>query len=198
MKEKKPYLSQNSGNNEWYTPNYIIDAARNTMGSIDLDPASSAIANQTVRAEKYYTKEDDGLMQPWFGNIWLNPPYCRSLISQFSSATIIKRPDYDQAIVLVNNATETRWFQDLLRNCNSFCIFNGRIKFIDVDGKTCGTSLQGQIIFYFGSNLQKFKENFSPFGILCNPMSESSLKYHMTLIEKRLFNNPLSFNVLCA
>ncbi len=54
MHGKKPHLSQNSGNNEWYTPNYIIDAARKTMGSIDLDPASSAIANQTVMAKKYY------------------------------------------------------------------------------------------------------------------------------------------------
>jgi phage N-6-adenine-methyltransferase len=181
MKEKKPHLSQNSGNNEWYTPSYIIDAARNTMGSIDLDPASSSIANQTVMAEKYYTKEDDGLRQTWFGNIWLNPPYCRSLISQFSLAVINKRQDYEQAIVLVNNATETRWFQDLLRNCNAFCIFNGRIKFIAIDGKTGGTSLQGQIILYFGSNIQKFEENFAPFGILSWPICLSSSLCHSVL-----------------
>lgn len=198
MKEKKPHLSQNSGNNEWYTPSYIIDAARYTMGSIDLDPASSAIANQTVMANKYYTKEIDGLKQRWFGNIWLNPPYCRSLISQFSLAVINKRQDYDQAIVLVNNATETRWFQDLLRNCAAICILNGRIKFLDVDGNANGTSLQGQIILYFGSNIQKFEENFSPFGILSKPFMISPRSCHSARSSDTLASKSLLLNSECA
>jgi phage N-6-adenine-methyltransferase len=198
IKEKKSHLSQNSGNNEWYTPSYIISAARNTMGSIDLDPASSIIANQTVMAEKYYTQENDGLMQRWFGNIWLNPPYSRSLISQFSSAVIKKRGDYNQAIVLVNNSTETRWFQDLLRNCNEFCSINGRIKFVGIDGRTGGTSLQGQIILYFGSNLQKFEEYFSPFGILSKPIRESSIIVHSELSTNNLSYNSYTLNSECA
>ena len=40
---------------EWYTPAWIINAARRVLGTIDLDPASSAIANQTVQATNYYT-----------------------------------------------------------------------------------------------------------------------------------------------
>jgi phage N-6-adenine-methyltransferase len=194
MNEKKPHLSQNSGNNEWYTPNYIIDAARKTMGSIDLDPASSAIANQTVMAKKYYTKEDDGLKQLWYGNIWLNPPYSRSLISQFSSAVINKRQEYDQAIVLVNNATETRWFQYLLRSCNTYCIFNGRIKFLGADGKIGGSSMQGQIILYYGTNLQKFEENFSTFGILSKPLCESISTCNAAILTNNPIDNSLPFN----
>jgi len=194
MIEKKPHLSQNSGNNEWYTPNYIIDAARNTMGSIDLDPASSTIANQMVMAKNIYTKEDDGLKQHWYGNIWLNPPYSKSLISQFSSAVINKRQDYDQAIVLVNNATETRWFQYLLRSCTAFCILNRRIKFRGVNGETGGSSLQGQIILYYGTNLQKFEENFSTFGILSKPMGESLRSSHAAILTNNPFYYSLPFN----
>src|ERR1700686_3804949 len=65
--------------NEWYTPAKYIEAARRTMGSIDLDPASCELANQIVKATKFYTQEENGLDQEWYGNVWLNPPYGSSI-----------------------------------------------------------------------------------------------------------------------
>ena len=59
--DKKIPIQQNTGNNERYTPKEYIDAAREVLGTIDLDPASSELANETVKATKIYTAEDDGL-----------------------------------------------------------------------------------------------------------------------------------------
>lgn len=59
------YVAANSGNNEWYTPPEFVEAARSVLGKIDFDPASSAAANETVRAEAYMTADDDALTQPW-------------------------------------------------------------------------------------------------------------------------------------
>lgn len=59
---------------EWYTPTFIVEPARTCMGSIDLDPASHEEANILIKAKKFYTVEDDGLKQPWFGNVFINPP----------------------------------------------------------------------------------------------------------------------------
>jgi hypothetical protein len=61
--------------NEHYTPRATVDAAREVLdGRIDLDPASCELANKIVGATKIYTRDDDGLAQPWHGNVFLNPP----------------------------------------------------------------------------------------------------------------------------
>ena len=158
---KKPHVTFNSGNNEWYTPADIIENARKVLGNIDLDPASSEIANETVKAEKFFTAEDDGLAQIWEGNIWLNPPYSSGLIEKFADKLI--HSDYRQAIVLVNNSTDTTWFAQLAELADAVVFPKGRVKFSRPDG-SIGAPLQGQAILYFGTQVQKFKDTFEHYG----------------------------------
>ena len=63
-----------SGEQEWWTPAELVEAARDVLGVIELDPASCAGAQATVRARRFHTLEDDGLAQEWSGAVWLNPP----------------------------------------------------------------------------------------------------------------------------
>lgn len=64
-----------SASNEHYTPQAVVEAARSTMGGIDLDPATTASVNASrVRASRYFTQAEDGLAQAWSGRVWLNPP----------------------------------------------------------------------------------------------------------------------------
>lgn len=162
------HVSYNSGNNEWYTPPAYIMAARMVMGDIDLDPASSDIANRTVGASTYYTQDDNGLMQEWTGRAWMNPPYASELIGQFTDklARHFANGDVSEAIVLVNNATETNWFQGLLKYASAVCFPSQRIRFIDVNGNASGAPLQGQAVLYLGNNLKQFAHAFSPFGVV--------------------------------
>ena len=67
------HVAHNSGNNEWYTPLLFLDKARQVLGQIDLDPCSSLVAQENVKASKFYTKEDDGLSKEWFGNLGKQP-----------------------------------------------------------------------------------------------------------------------------
>lgn len=162
---KKAHVAHNSGENEWYTPQRFITAAREVMGEIDFDPASCEIANKTVGATTYKTKDDSGLDVDWHGNVWMNPPYAQPLIMQFSEKLVEQLPNINQAIVLVNNGTETKWFQLMAENAVAFCLIRSRVKFLDQAGMPTGAPLQGQIALYFGDNPFGFCKIFSRFGV---------------------------------
>lgn len=163
---KRPHVAHNSGENEWYTPDEILNLARETLGGIDLDPASSAIANERVRASMFYTKDDDGLSKPWSGRVWMNPPYAQPLIGDFAEAVASKYEarEIDAACVLVNNATETRWFQRMLELASAVCFLRGRVKFVSPSGEANGAPLQGQAVIYFGGKKDEFCRRFSEIG----------------------------------
>lgn len=161
--QKRPHVANNSGNNEWYTPAEYIEAARKAMGSIDTDPASNDIANNVVKAEKYYTIETNGLAHDWTGNVWMNPPYSSDLISKFVEKLKEQRANYNQAIILVNNATETQWFYEIVKISSAVCFPKSRVKFYMPDGKT-GAPLQGQAVLYVGNNTEKFISAFGGIG----------------------------------
>lgn len=160
---KGAHVSNNSGENEWYTPPQYIESARKVMGIIDLDPASSECANGVVKAKKYFDEESNGLFQAWKGSIWMNPPYAQPLIFDFILK--LETEVYDQAIVLVNNATETKWGQKLLELSNAVCFHTGRIRFVSPDGELGDAPLQGQIIAYIGKNYKEFINEFKQYGI---------------------------------
>lgn len=162
VQKKKAHVSNNSGNNEWYTPDCYIESAKEVMGSIDLDPASSDVANQRVQAESIYTAETDGLKQKWYGNIWMNPPYAQPLIQHFCEKLTTEQ--YEQAIVLVNNATETKWGNLLLSISSAICFPKGRIRFISPDGSTGDSPLQGQMFAYIGDKTDAFINEFKQYG----------------------------------
>lgn len=155
-----------TGDQESYTPSLYIEAARIVMGSIDLDPASNEFAQQTVKAGKYYTKEDDGLRQPWEGNIFLNPPYSHPEVSQFVDKLLNELKDGQQAILLTNNNTDTTFFHKAAKRATALCFTRGRISFCKPDGQTKTNPTNGQVFFYFGENVQRFVEVFGEFGLL--------------------------------
>jgi phage N-6-adenine-methyltransferase len=162
---KKAHVGHNSGNNEWYTPVKFIDSAKVVMGDIDLDPATSELANETVGASNIYTSETNGLESPWFGRVWMNPPYAQPLISNFSDkvAASYASGEVEQAIVLVNNATETGWFQAMAKEASAICFPKKRVRFYNPEGEL-GAPLQGQAILYMGGNPEGFHAEFSKHG----------------------------------
>jgi hypothetical protein len=193
-----PSLTQEGGkSNEWFTPARYIKAAREVMGGIDLDPASCAMANQTVKASRYYSIEDDGLKQEWYGNVWLNPPYGqdKSLPNEWRStiARWVKRlvSEYQngnirQGILLSTTQTDGAWFQPLWEY--PICFASHVVQFTCLvpnknrwNGKAAHRN--GTIFVYLGPNEQKFIEVFSQFGRIAKAIDTP----HQTVVPLSLW-----------
>lgn len=171
--------------NEWYTPPKYIEAAREVMGGIDLDPASCQQANWTVKAGMYFTKEENGLMHPWWGRVWLNPPYgrCRgskdgkAISHQQAFAEKLQR-EYtsgavEQAILLSLGNPNSTWFQPL---CDYLlCFYRGHLHFDRPDGTTGDFGFPLAFV-YLGSNEAKFIKVFSQFGRIVRAIDASPAK----------------------
>ena len=161
------HRAMGTGENEWYTPAVHLQAARAVLGGIDLDPASSSLANETVGADQIFTMDDDGLNQPWSGKVWLNPPYSQPAIANFAEKLASEWQDgnLESAIALTHNYTDTAWFHRLATACSAICFTRGRIGFVNPEGKKAAPT-QGQAFFYFGQDVDAFADQFGPIGFV--------------------------------
>lgn len=113
--------------NEWYTPPEILIA----LGLMfDLDPASPQWGPVPwMPARKFYTKDDDGLTQPWADLVWLNPPY-----GQETGLWLARLASHGHGVALVPARTDTRWFHESGILADAFCFLKGRPHFYRPDG----------------------------------------------------------------
>ncbi|KKK51700.1 hypothetical protein LCGC14_3112340, partial [marine sediment metagenome] len=154
------------GEYEWYTPEAILDAAREVMGGIDLDPASCELANRVVNATTYFTEENNGLEQDWQGRVFLNPPFAHPIVRHFAEKLLDSFGDgsVTEAVWLSNACVDVGWWQQLASN-GIVCFHRGRIKFYGADGQLQPPTL-GQTIIYLGDKREQFRKEFSRFGVV--------------------------------
>ena len=175
-------LLVSSKSNDWNTPPEYIEAAREVMGGIGLDPASNEIANRIVRADKFFTEEDDGLSMPWISHsVFLNSPYgkTRNKSNQEIWADKMLREyalhNFGEGILLTKVVPGYEWFDILFCDLQpTVCITRGRIAFIrpewiTEDGtvnypKGDNRSKAASAFWYIGNDDRKFAKVFRKFG----------------------------------
>jgi hypothetical protein len=105
---------------EWLTPPELLAS----LGDFDLDPCAP-VARPWDTAKYHYTIENDGFSQPWYGRVWLNPPY-----DHLASKWLKKLATHGDGIALIFARTETKsFFEHVWGAATGLLFIKGRLQF---------------------------------------------------------------------
>lgn len=157
-------LDAGDASDGWYTPPWLIERVHALFGAIDTDPATCAAAQAVVQAQTWYTETENGLLQPWYGRLWLNPPYSGPTKWTDKALAHYTAGDVTDALILTNSYTETGWWQRLAAQ-GAMLFFAGRMNFWH-PLKTATQNRTGQTLCYLGKDRAGFVELFGELGII--------------------------------
>jgi len=162
------------------------------------DPAWSP--RSFSRAAVTYTKRDDGLVQPWYGRVWLNPPWSNpgpwiDKILWFMR----ELPEYNEVMLLVRNDPSTAWWSVAWKHATAIAFLPERTRYHQVgesgEIEPCGTPTFTSVVFYFGHDARRFIETASAHGHGAIPLRNHSSRRRMTAMP-RAKAKPLPGDVL--
>lgn len=132
-----------NGKEEWLTPPEIIQA----FGPFDLDPCAP-VNRPWPTAQRHFTIQDNGLLKPWEGFVFCNPPYGNK------TGDWLKRcAEHNNCLVLIFARTETAAFQKWVwPRAKSLFFISGRISFYHVTGKMGGASGAPSVLVAYGAH----------------------------------------------
>lgn len=102
-------VARRSGSDNWATPWWLVAELAAEFGPFDLDPAAD---EANAKAPEFYTREQNGLLLPWKGRCFLNPPYGRDIglwLAKARTEVAVGRAELVVALVPVR--TDTLWWR---------------------------------------------------------------------------------------
>lgn len=132
MTKKNGWLggeNQNRGSQQrevrWLTPREYVEP----LGAFDLDPCGAP--GHTLAKDTYLLEDGrDGLLDPWYGRVWLNPPY-----GKLTEPFLKRLADHGRGTALIFARTETKMFHEQVWDRATGLLFlRGRISFLDAEG----------------------------------------------------------------
>ncbi|HEY9014552.1 MAG TPA: DNA N-6-adenine-methyltransferase [Gemmatimonadales bacterium] len=128
---------------EWATPPEYFAQINQLYGPFTLDACATATNTKCAR---YWDREADGLIQPWTGRVWINPPYSDPAPwCQRTAVLIEEQPDL-RVVMLLPAAVDTGWFHDWVLPYADIHFIRGRLRFHGWLGMPIGSPKSGNIL----------------------------------------------------
>ena len=116
-----------SKTDNWATPQSFYDRLNDEF-MFTLDPCAD---KDNSKCARYFTKEDDGLVQDWAGErVFMNPPYGRVIGDWIRKAYEESLKDA-LVVALIPARTDTRYWHDYVMRAKEIRLVKGRLKFGD-------------------------------------------------------------------
>jgi hypothetical protein len=184
-----------SKTNEHFSPAYIVEAARATLGVIDFDPFSCAAANATIKANVYGGLDNgiDGFATTWFGRVFVNPPGGKTenqsnqkrawfkLASEYAAGRVTAAVFLCFSVELLQT-TQSKTPEGLALPLDMpICYPRKRVAYTREDGTVGGSPPHSSCIIYLppkagaqgwnygSSDLTRFSDSFAPIGKVVIP-----------------------------
>lgn len=120
------------------TDTWLIESLGNDF---DLDPCGF---HKHRTASLVYQLPLDGLLQPWQGKVWLNPPYSEV------KTWLDRLADHNLGTALVFNRADTKTMQEHFKKAASVFFLEGRIKFHREDMSVENSAGTGSMLLSYG------------------------------------------------
>lgn len=112
---------------DWETPNIFFSELNKEFG-FTLDPCCY---HHTAKAKKFYTKQEDGLIQDWGGHtVFCNPPYGKEIGAWVKKCYLESLKPNTTVVLLIPSRTDTKYFHDWIYNKGELRFVKGRLKFV--------------------------------------------------------------------
>lgn len=115
--------SARSDSTTWLTPRWILNA----LGRFDLDPCAAPNPGEWPTATSHIAEPRDGLAEPWYGRVFLNPPY-----SKQGGRWVARLAEHGIGTALLFHRHDAAWFADGVLehpSTTGMLLLRGRVKF---------------------------------------------------------------------
>lgn len=136
-----------SKTDKWATPQTFFDEL-NREFDFNLDPCADETNH---KCEKYFTEEENGLLQDWGGcRVFCNPPYGSSIKDWVAKCYHEGHKEETLVVLLIPARTDTTYFHDYIEHRAEIRFVRGRLKF--GDSKT-GATFPSMVVIFRGPKM---------------------------------------------
>jgi hypothetical protein len=144
---------------EWYTPRALFDTVLPGV-TFSMDVCSPGAGKCSVPAARHITAAENGLLTPWSGMVWCNPPY--SCTGQW----VQRMAQHNNGILLTFARTDAKWAQAILHSAVRVLFLKKRVPFVRPDGTSPGMPGAGSMLAAFGADAARILSAASAHGVI--------------------------------
>jgi DNA N-6-adenine-methyltransferase (Dam) len=136
--------------NDWLTPR----ALPQRFGPFDLDPCGCPSMPWRIATTTYFLPDHDGLVEPWHGRTFCNPPYGPN-VGDWAR----RMAAHGNGIMLIFLRTDTTaWQRDILLFADAVLLLDGRVRFYRPSGERGKSGTAPSVLLAYGqSNVEALR-----------------------------------------